>query len=92
MISIIYFMCTVSVEHNRVLPNECGFHMMDIRGRIVGGEEAKLGEFPWMVRLIHKNKNHERNFGCSGFLIHQKYVLTAAHCVHKKFTSVRGPV
>jgi secreted trypsin-like serine protease len=44
----------------------------DISAKIVGGEEAKKGEFPWMVRL---------SMGCGGALFEKDVVLTAAHCV-----------
>lgn len=44
--------------------------------RIVGGEKAKVNEFPWMARLSYFNR-----FYCGGMLINDRYVLTAAHCV-----------
>lgn len=44
--------------------------------RVVGGEETKSHEFPWMAGL---KLNGE--FYCGGSLITKKHVLTAAHCV-----------
>nr|XP_023021634.1 serine protease 7-like [Leptinotarsa decemlineata] len=82
----------VPVEDNKIFPKECGRQKMVIRGRIFGGTQASLGEFPWMARLLHKNKYGYKSYGCSGFLIHSKYVLTAAHCIHSNFTKIRGPV
>ncbi|KAL1506476.1 hypothetical protein ABEB36_005836 [Hypothenemus hampei] len=73
-----------------ILPENCGIQRQIIRGRIVGGSEATLGEYPWMARIIHKNINGVKSFGCAGFLIHPKYVVTAAHCIHSKFTEIRG--
>ena len=39
---------------------------------VVGGTNAALGEFPWMVRL---------SMGCGGAVVAPRVVLTAAHCV-----------
>ncbi|XP_076233544.1 serine proteinase stubble [Calliopsis andreniformis] len=44
--------------------------------RIVGGQNADLGEWPWMAALF----NGGRQF-CGGSLIDDKHILTAAHCV-----------
>ncbi|XP_046847501.1 trypsin-like isoform X2 [Xenia sp. Carnegie-2017] len=49
--------------------------------RIVGGEEAVAGEWPWMVALFHSQGNHEAPyFKCGATLISEKWVATAAHC------------
>uniref|UniRef100_A0A8C6F1A7 Chymotrypsin like n=1 Tax=Monodon monoceros TaxID=40151 RepID=A0A8C6F1A7_MONMO len=44
--------------------------------RIVNGENAVLGSWPWQVSLQDSNSFHF----CSGSLISQSWVVTAAHC------------
>ncbi|CAH1245826.1 KLKB1 [Branchiostoma lanceolatum] len=45
--------------------------------RIIGGQDAAKGEFPWQVSIRNKN-----NGGfCGGTLIGNQHVLTAAHCL-----------
>ncbi|XP_077290846.1 phenoloxidase-activating factor 2-like isoform X2 [Arctopsyche grandis] len=47
--------------------------------KIVGNtDEAKFGEFPWMVAILSDNLS---KYVCGGSLIHPKVVMTAAHCV-----------
>ncbi|CAH2084081.1 unnamed protein product [Euphydryas editha] len=61
--------------------NLCGVRPLMKSGRIVGGKDAKFGEWPWQVLvrestwlgLITKNK-------CGGVLITNRFVTTAAHC------------
>jgi len=50
--------------------------------RIVNGEDAALGQFPWLVNLGYKrNGAGEPLFKCGGSLIGSRHVVTAAHCV-----------
>uniref|UniRef100_A0A3B4WLD3 Serine protease 27-like n=1 Tax=Seriola lalandi dorsalis TaxID=1841481 RepID=A0A3B4WLD3_SERLL len=51
----------------------CGITPMNTR--IVGGEDAPPGSWPWQVSL--------QRFGghvCGGFLINREWVVSAAHC------------
>ncbi|XP_076060713.1 phenoloxidase-activating factor 3-like isoform X2 [Oratosquilla oratoria] len=48
--------------------------------KIVGGENAKIGEWPWAALLFGRDRSGNTNFFCGGTLIDARYVLTAAHC------------
>ena len=54
--------------------------------RIVGGEFADLGEWPWQVSLQWENgtktfkKLHNNSF-CGGAILSKHFILTAAHCI-----------
>uniref|UniRef100_A0A8C7XJ80 Zgc:100868 n=1 Tax=Oryzias sinensis TaxID=183150 RepID=A0A8C7XJ80_9TELE len=53
--------------------SDCGQPRLNTR--IVGGEEAPPGSWPWQVSL------HRPSLYCGGSLINDQWVLTAAHCV-----------
>ena len=44
--------------------------------RIVGGEDAARGAWPWYAQLYF-----DGTFSCGGTLVENKYIVTAAHCV-----------
>lgn len=75
-----------------ILPANCGKQTVIVQNRILGGNESSFGEFPWMARLLHMDKNGYENYGCAGFLIHKRFILTAAHCVKSKLFEVLGPI
>nr|CAD7424302.1 unnamed protein product [Timema monikensis] len=45
--------------------------------RVVGGQSAQSGEFPYQVSIRY-NGNHI----CGGSVLNSRYILTAAHCVN----------
>ena len=55
-----------------------------IRPPIIEGTEANLHEFPYQVSLQwnFNNGSRARHF-CSGSIINQRWILTAAHCLEE---------
>lgn len=58
--------------------------------RIIGGEPAKIGQFPFQVSIqVSYNTNNRTLFShiCAGSILNKNWILTAAQCV--QFESAR---
>lgn len=55
--------------------------------RIIGGEDAKRSEFPWMTALVAAGT---RKPYCGGSLINDRFILTAAHCLKGPYRKVNN--
>uniref|UniRef100_A0A1B0GLS4 Peptidase S1 domain-containing protein n=1 Tax=Lutzomyia longipalpis TaxID=7200 RepID=A0A1B0GLS4_LUTLO len=56
--------------------------------RVVGGEEAKPHEFPYMISLQWLDNPEQKHF-CGGSILNENWILTAGHCI-KAFSNVTG--
>ncbi|RVE69980.1 hypothetical protein OJAV_G00083010 [Oryzias javanicus] len=64
---------TLLAKESKSEKPDCG--QPQLSTRIVGGDEAPPGSWPWQVSL------HRPSQYCGGSLINHQWVLTAAHCV-----------
>lgn len=57
----------------------CGKSVVE-RPRVVGGETEPFGSSPWMVSIQQKNSKGTFDHICGGSIIHESWIVTAAHC------------
>lgn len=53
-----------------------GIPLLDTSGRVVGGDRADEGQFPYVISL-RRGDDHM----CGGSIINEYWILTAAHCL-----------
>lgn len=60
---------------------ECGYSVFkENLAKTSGSRLALPGEFPWQVTL-HNSEFDSPDHECSGTIISENYILTAAHCL-----------
>ncbi|KAH8024323.1 hypothetical protein HPB51_022442 [Rhipicephalus microplus] len=71
----------------------CGISLLNEKNieRIVGGQPADAGEYPWQVSLRKAGRDGKTRHFCGGALISNQWVATAAHCVVTQFGNVIEP-
>lgn len=80
LLSFIFAFITCS--HANRLNVTCGRAAL-YQPKIISGTDASPYKWPWMASLRYNNSHH-----CGAFLIHERYVLTAAHCLYRKNISL----
>ncbi|XP_043224654.1 trypsin-1-like [Amphibalanus amphitrite] len=78
------------VADDRVAINEvCGLPA-SLSRRVVGGEEAVRGSWPWQAGLVTKTGTRYALY-CGGTLISSRLVVTAAHCTNMFLQGMARP-
>uniref|UniRef100_A0A2P2HYT0 CLIP domain-containing serine protease n=1 Tax=Hirondellea gigas TaxID=1518452 RepID=A0A2P2HYT0_9CRUS len=58
------------------------------RLRIYGGTAAVMASHPWLAAIMYTRGSHgQSSIQCSGALINDRYVVTAAHCLDTRETA-----
>ncbi|XP_077986730.1 uncharacterized protein LOC144441077 [Glandiceps talaboti] len=78
---------TEIIAEKRTDYNRCGvagdIEQAQLPGRVVGGDEANRGAWPWVAAIYQQHKSRGLIFTCGGALICENWVLTAAHCLER---------
>lgn len=61
-------------------PTDCGQRKVKIAQLIVGGQTAKVGNWPWHTAIFHR-EGGTFEYKCGGTILDKNTILTAAHCV-----------
>ncbi|KAH8262269.1 hypothetical protein KR038_005348 [Drosophila bunnanda] len=87
-ISVVVAVCSLILRLQEVRGVEyfmkpmCGLsYPPRVLNRIMHGTDATIGSAPFMAYLIRNGKLH-----CGGTIIHERYILTAAHCIDTGIT------
>jgi secreted trypsin-like serine protease len=82
---LIIFLPNILCDDSLDYYENCGERPRNVRiSRIVGGSDTYYGEVPWQVLLHQKVGNAFSQ--CGAVLIHNKWIITAAHCIQNKGT------
>ncbi|XP_071397026.1 tryptase-2-like [Centroberyx affinis] len=65
-----------------LIHNAAGSFRVEVRSSIVGGQDAPVGRWPWMVHL--NISDGSKRWRCGGSLLTDEWVLTAASCVDRQ--------
>ncbi|XP_070504113.1 uncharacterized protein [Chironomus tepperi] len=68
-----------TTENQHVGTYQCGQPVKGV-GNIIGGKNAKRGNFPWVAVLTKPSGEYI----CGGTLVNSRKVVTAAHCIQDK--------
>lgn len=77
----------ITVPSRDLLPSRtyCGYQHIDDYTR--DSDDVTIDEFPWMAQILY---GKDMSVQCSGSLINNRYVLTAAHCLTSQYAQVVG--
>ncbi|CAF1110839.1 unnamed protein product, partial [Brachionus calyciflorus] len=62
------------------IETDCGIQTIKPNLKIVNGQQVVPYSWPWSVPILYLNVNKTLRYICTGTIISEKFILTAAHC------------
>ncbi|XP_046658298.1 CLIP domain-containing serine protease 14D-like [Homalodisca vitripennis] len=77
---------------NKLPGDICGTRPRILDSTTLAGSRVQLGEYPWIAALFYPRfSSNSTDFRCTGSLITDQYVLTAAYCVDSTKLPINKP-
>jgi secreted trypsin-like serine protease len=75
---------TPAVMRDAIQNLTVGTRLLEIKPRIIGGDPAPAGMYPWIASIGLKGVASQDGHFCGGAFVGPNWVITAAHCVNKE--------
>ncbi|CAO1428768.1 unnamed protein product [Diamesa hyperborea] len=79
---VIVVLCAVTQAQMETTGTGSLFDIPNISRRVVNGQSAYLGQFPYQA-LLNLTNSLNQSFTCGGSIISHNWILTAAHCLEE---------
>lgn len=75
---------TTTIANRNSEETECGQSLTNIQHLVIGGQNVREGQFPWLVALMYR-QNSNYKYRCAGTLVSDRHIITGKFLFFSNF-------